>query len=386
MSRSIRYPLVILTTLAALLLLWKFHSAGLLFVISLAVAAAMRPLVKSLVALRLPRGLALPLAYLLVLGILGELLFRISGPLFQDLQTAVNDFLAFYDQIKTGWPETGNTLQRLLAQQLPARQDLNALLIDSQGTLIAQTLFGVASNLFDFFSNISIIIILSIYWSADAAHFEQIWLSLLPARARTAARTTWRDVEYNLGAYLQSQILQSLLAGLLLGLIYWIIGLKYAALLALAAALFRLIPWFGILLAIIPPLLVGLTPQPLQGILAGAFAGMVLIAVESLVRLRFFTHQRYSSLLLVLVAIALTDFLGLPGLILAPAVAVTLQILIGHLLPIHNEPAADSTTPKLTELHHRFTEIRPGIDSPEMVNLADRLDELLEKTREFHPF
>jgi len=50
----------------------------------------------------------------------------------------------------------------------------------------------------------------------------------------------------------------SLLAGLLLGLGYWLLGSPYPALLALAGALACLIPVVGYVLAILPVLLVGL--------------------------------------------------------------------------------------------------------------------------------
>ncbi|MCZ7672142.1 MAG: AI-2E family transporter [Chloroflexi bacterium] len=69
-----------------------------------------------------------------------------------------------------------------------------------------------------------VILFLSLYWSLDRVRFERLWLSLLPPEQRARARDIWQTIESDLGSYIRSEVAQSLLAGLLLGLGYWALG------------------------------------------------------------------------------------------------------------------------------------------------------------------
>ena len=75
--------------------------------------------------------------------------------------------------------------------------------------------------------------------------------------------------------------LSSLLTGLLLGIGYWLLGSPYPALLALAGVVASLIPVVGAVLAIIPPLLVGLLTSVQQSIFTVLYAVVVLVSWAS---------------------------------------------------------------------------------------------------------
>ena len=66
MIKLIRYTVVVLTTLMILLLIWQFTSAIVLFLLSLAVAAALRPLINSLTGRYVPKRIALGVVYFLL--------------------------------------------------------------------------------------------------------------------------------------------------------------------------------------------------------------------------------------------------------------------------------------------------------------------------------
>ena len=120
------------------------------------------------------------------------------------------------------------------------------------------TCWASERNLGSLVSGVVVILFLSIYWSINQVHFERLWLSLLHSGQRKQAREIWRTVEPDLGTYIRSQLLDSLLAGLILGMGFWAIGSPYPALLALTGALACLVPIVGAPLAMIPVLLVGL--------------------------------------------------------------------------------------------------------------------------------
>ena len=268
MMRVIRYATIVVITLAGLLLLWQFSIAIVLFLLSLAVAAALRPLINSLMERRISKRLALTIVYsLLVASIVGALLL-ISPPILEELQTAGDDLLATYDRAKTEWPVRGTLFQQTLAEQLPPSGELYEALITGEGVPALQGVLGIAQNFFSILGNIAIVIILSLYWSADQLRFERLSLSLLPAEHHAKALHTWRSIESGVGAYLRSEFFQSVLAGLLLWIIYSTLDIRYPTLLALWGAVVRLIPWFGALIAVFPALLLAIGSSPIPGFIA----------------------------------------------------------------------------------------------------------------------
>ena len=327
MKRLAWFTLVMLATLTLALLFWEFRVAVLLFVLSLVVAATVRPLVDRFAARGLPRGLALLLTYAICIGGIIALVVILSGPLLTDLQQLTKNVAGSYEQMKTQWP-TGSPFQQTLAQQLPSTDELYQLFT---GTL-PQTVLGITLGAFDLLGQLMIVLVLSVYWSADQEHFKRLWLSLLPLERRARARLIWQTLESGLGAYLRSQVIQTVLAVILLGLGYQLLGLQYPVALALIGAIGWLIPWVGLLLAVIPALWVGLSSSLALGLLAAAFTIGVLCFLEFVVEPRLFNRRRFSSLLVVIVVLVLVDEYGLIGILLAPPLAAAIQILAGQLM------------------------------------------------------
>src|SRR3954469_3152176 len=104
MKRLAWFTAVILATLTAALLLWEFRAAVVLFILSLVIAATVRPLVDWFAARRLPRGLALLLTYVICVGFMIGLVVILSGPLVTDLQQLTKDATSGYEQLTTTWP------------------------------------------------------------------------------------------------------------------------------------------------------------------------------------------------------------------------------------------------------------------------------------------
>jgi predicted PurR-regulated permease PerM len=195
------------------------------------------------------------------------------------------------------------------------------------------------------------------------------------------------------GAYINSELFQSILAGALLWLGYWSMGLQYPALLSVAGALAWLVPWLGAALAVIPPFLAGLGISGGVGALAAIYTLMVLFVMEFVVEPRFFPRQRFSSLLLVLVVVAFAQAYGLVGLILAPPFAAALQIFFSHYARLRSLPGdrngalnvSEDIARHLADLKGRAAELQTALaDEPELgpekVNLIQRLNRLVEAT------
>jgi predicted PurR-regulated permease PerM len=385
MIRLVRYTFVVLTTLMILLLIWQFISAIVLFLLSLALAAALRPLINSITGRYVPKRIALGTVYFLLVAAILSSFLLIGPPQLDEVQRVTDDFIANYDRAKEEWPETGTAFQQTLAEQLPPSADLYRVLISEQGIPALAGVLGIAQNFFTIIGQIAIIIVLSLYWSADQFRFERLGLSLLPDEYHPRALHIWRSMETGVGEYLRSELIQSVLTGLLLWLGFSVLGIRYPILLALWGAIVRLIPWFGSLIAVLPVLLIGIGISSTIGIVATLYTVGILLALTFVIEPRFFPRHKYSSLLIVLFVIALAETIGFIGVVLAPPLAVAVQILFQHLYPLP-ELTASEVSEEVADIRTRLLELRRRVQGSrrrESLRFVERLQHLLRRTTDY---
>jgi predicted PurR-regulated permease PerM len=386
MIRIARYTIVVVITLILLLLLWQFGVAILLFVLSLAVAAALRPIISTITGRKVPKRLALGIVYFLLVAAILSSIFLIGTPFLNELQMATDDFIANYDRAKAEWPTSGSVFQQTLAEQLPPSADFYRTLTSEGGIPVLESIFGAASNFFSTLGQIAIVLVLSLYWSADQFRFERLALSLLPDRHHPRALHVWRSVENGVGEYLRSELVQSVLAGLLLWLGYSVLGIRYPILLALWGAIVRLIPWFGAIIAVLPPLFIGIGISSTVGILATLYTIGIMLILSLVIEPRFFPRYKYSGLLIVLAVIAMAETFGFIGVVLAPPLAVALQILFQHLYPFAMPAFSTETSQQVADIRKRLLELKRRLQNSrnrESVRLADRLNQLVSRTADY---
>ena len=365
MIRVIRYAVIVVTTLAVLLLIWQFAVAIVLFILSLAVAAILRPFVTSLTNRLMSKRLALGIVYGIVTLLLISFFLFIGPLLLQDVQDATNDFIVNYDRAKLKWAESGSLFQKTVAEQLPPSADLfQAVTSMEDGVPVLTGALAVVQDFFSGLGNLAIVIILSLYWSADQLRFERLGLSLLPDEYHSKALQVWRSVETRVGAYLRGELIQSILIGLIIWLGYATMGIRYAVLLALWVAVVMLIPWFGALIAVIPALIIGIGTSSILGLVAPLYTIFLLLVAKLVVEPRFFRRERYSALMIVLFVIAMAGVFGFIGMVLAPPLAVAIQILFEQLYPFPEQRYSPDAMEKAREIRKRLAEVRSRLPDP----------------------
>lgn len=111
---------------------------------------------------------------------------------------------------------------------------------------------------------VSVVTLLAIvfFWLVEHARIQRFALAFLPAGRRGGAREAWNEVENRLGLWVRGQLILMGSIGVATGLVYTVIGLPSAMLLALLAAITEAIPIVGPLLGAIPAILVAATVSP----------------------------------------------------------------------------------------------------------------------------
>lgn len=388
MRKLARNVAIILLTLSVLWLLWEFRGALVLFLLSLWFTATVRPLVQRLINNGLPRVIAIMMIYFVGLATAAGLFITISPSWLSELETLSDRFVNQYTAIWQSWPE-GSPLEKAMIAWLPEPNELFSVVSLDTGNPFASGVLGFFTGSFAVIGQLFIALILSIYWTADRVRFERLWLSLLPAEARVRARTIYRDVEDGVGAYTRSELAQSLAVGFLLWIGFLLMGLPYPTLLAMVGAVAWLIPWVGIVVTLALAFTAGLSVSLLLGLLAAVFSLAVMVATRLVLEPMLFRREYRSSLLTILLIIALGGTLGLIGIVIAPPLAAAIQMAGRHMMLQPSAAAlSQESLEKILQLEQHQQRLREYLEemeegpSPQIENILERLNHLVARAKE----
>ena len=371
----------VMTTLLALVVLWQFRIVVVYVLVSLVLAATVRPLLKDWSRRGFVTRLALILLYMVSLGSFGFLIFLTGKTALNEIQQLAHTVSVQDEWRLPIWLE-GSSFQQALVARLPPPSKLFEAVTGDQGQLVLPAILGFTQGIGGVVSGVFVVLFLSLYWSINQIHFERLWLSLLPSELRKHARSIWRTIEPDLGAYIRSEVVQSLLAALLLGFGYWLLGSPYPTLLALIGALAWLIPVVGAALAVILPLLMGLLTSVQLSLFAALYTLVVLIALQVWVKPRLFKRKWHNPILTLVMLLAMADAFGLLGIIVAPPLSAVCQTLWNLLF---RDRLASGPAAQVSDLRERQARLRAAIGEmdelppPLVISSMQRLTDLLEK-------
>jgi putative permease len=380
-KKLVAFGMAVMTTLLALVVLWQFRIVVVYVLISLTLAATLRPLFNRLVGQGVVVRVAWILLYLVALGSLVFLLFLTSETAIKEIQQLTHTVSVQDKWVLPIWLQ-GSSFQKVLLAQLPPPSKIFEAVTGSQGQLVLPALLGFTQGIGSVVSGVIVILFLGLYWTINQIHFERLWLSLLPSDQRKQARGIWRRVELDIGAYIRGEVIQALLAGLLIGLGCWLLGSPYPALLALAGALACLIPVVGVVIAVVPVLIVGLLTSVQLSMLTALYVLVIMIALGVWVKPRLFSRRWDNPILTVILLIALADAFGLVGIIVAPPISVVCQILWSWLV---KHRAVSGAAAQISDLKERQALVWAAINAmdeprlPLVTSSMERLTLLIEK-------
>ncbi len=359
MKRIAFVTTIFLSTLAVLLLLWQLRDVVLIFISSLALASAMTGPVNFLMQRGWSRSWAVLTSFVTVLGGITLFLLVTTLPLINEIDPLARNLILEYHRIQ-------DTILRLsgsqpsLATRLPSTEQLAVWWSGGETGGLLRNLMGLTQSIGYWTTQFLLALVISVYWMMDQMRFERLWLSLLSPEHRIRARDTWRKIESDVGSYLRSEFLQFLLSALLLAPGFWLLDIKQPVMLALFVAFAWLLPLIGAAFAVFAALLIGWLSGLDVALVAGLYTTLILLFLEFYIEPRLYKHERYWNVLIVLVMLVLGDALGWVGLLLAPPVAVAIQILINRLLDV--EVAVPVTTNPIATTSMTTTPVAPAPD------------------------
>src|SRR5215207_8609089 len=350
--------------LGALFLLWQVRTFIGWFVIALFLAAVLNPAVNWLQRRHrlMKRPLAIGLTYL---GVLVALLL-VVGIFVPVLTDQINGFIKFVTTAANA-PEgptkyieglakqngLGGLFQRFSDQLDELRKQLGGVLqnlLSSSGQIAISVAGAVAA--------LATILTLTFFLILGSERYVNAGVGLFPERHQPLVRRLLSQSAGAISGYITGNLAISLICGITTFIVLLLLGMPYAAPLALLVAVLDLIPLVGATLGGALLVVVGLFVEPWKAVVLLVYI-VVYQQVEGSV-LQPIVYSRAVQLngLVILIALLVGgQLLGIPGALLAIPVAEIIRIVVTELLAYRrtkqeaneaNEPAVASSSPPTT--------------------------------------
>jgi predicted PurR-regulated permease PerM len=339
--------------LAALFLLWQVRTFIGWLVVALFLAAALDPAVNWLQRRHrlIKRPLAIALSYL---GVLVALLF-IAGIFLPLLIDQINGFIQFVVAAANA-PEgpteyirgiaqqygLGGLFERFSDQLKDLRDELGALLRN-----IFSSTGAIAVSAAGFITALVTVLTLTFFLLVGSERYLNAGVGLFAEEHQPLVRRLLTQSAGAVSGYIGGNLAISVICGVTTFVVLVILGMPYAAPLALLVAILDLIPLVGATLGGALLVIVGLFVEPWKAVVLLIFV-LVYQQVESniLQPLVYSQAVQLNGLVILIALLVGGQLLGIPGALLAIPVAEIIRIVITELLAYRRtrqeakEPAA----------------------------------------------
>ncbi len=326
------------------------------FIVAMAVAYLLAPLVARVEGPRIGRGVAI------VLVVLPPLLLvlataAIAGPQLWDQAVQVVNTLPRLANTLLGWIATIRShieslpfltdAQRVWVHDLDAQQLTTILQENADAILSELSGWGLAflrqlGTIVGFLGYLVVTPVVAFYLLRDWGPLLAWLEGVIPIHRRRAVVGFIEEYDQSLGRFFRGQFLEAALVGVLTTVGLAVLGVPSALLLGAIAGVFNLVPYVGLAISVVPALVVALTMgEPLSGLLRVVTVfGVVQFIDGSVTGPRIVGESAGLHPVVIMLALALGGaMLGFTGLLLAVPLAVLVRMMGTRVMARYRESA-----------------------------------------------
>jgi putative permease len=305
------------------------------FVLAIVISYLLSPWVSQLESAGLRRITASAIVFVSFFTITGLLIWAISPFLSAQITALQRDFPYYLDSLMQISQRFQNWAQGFLGDSM------HLTFGDGFSDFIQSSSKEALLKLPTFLSSSASVLILSpfigFFILRDGRDIARSLLGIIPNNAFEISVNLLHQINSQIGQYFRARILESCIVGTIVLAGLWIIGFKYAVVLALFAAITNLIPYIGPIVGAVPAVIIALTGQDPQ---LALFLSLSVYAVAQLVDVFFIVPLVVAKIVnlhpvtVVLAVIVGAQLLGVLGMLISipifSAIKVTSVAIYNH--------------------------------------------------------
>lgn len=302
--------------------------------VSILIAYILDPVVEWIERFRVPRAAGTLLVLLVALALLGAMMWQ-AAVSAEQFATAWPKYSAVLRDASRAVMDRIERLEERFSELTPQPEDQTPrfeLRVPEESPVRGLLLRGLG-GLYTGLLALSFIPFLVFFLLAGKRDLWHGTMQLFPSTQRTRVRDTLDSVTGMLRSFIMGNVIVAGILSLVSWLFFWMIGLDYPFLTGLISGILNLVPYIGVVLAWLPPLIIGLakynTIGPFIGI-AAVLGFFHLIALNVLVP-ALVGRKVHLNAVTVTIGLLFWGWLwGGMGLILAIPIMATIKVICDH--------------------------------------------------------
>lgn len=314
-----------------ILLIFKAQDIALMFFANYVIASSLTPVVDKL-CLKFPK-ISRNIASILVLSGALVLTSIFIVPIIVIAGYQIEHFAESFPQYLNYINETALKIP-LIGQSAAVQFDISNLFNNTSGVMteIFKNIIDIGNNLGTGFVYLITSIILIYYFMVDNKILLEGWLKLFPSNLKKKASLITNTITEKIGGYVAAQVVSMASVGLIMTIGLLLLNVKYAVILGIINAVLDIIPIVGPAAALIISLVVSSESSPLILVLIIVVFSIAQLSENSFVRpLVFGKMLDLHPVIIYLFLFLCAKYLGVIGVIFAPAIAATVVVLTEEL-------------------------------------------------------
>jgi len=345
--RLVRWLFIAALLTGAALLIWRIPRTLAAFALGGFIALGLYPIVEWLVQRKLPRPLAVTVAYLgLIVSVIVLIVLVVPATLAQ-VQNLVLNEPQYIDTVQTTIVRSREWINAHFGRILPpSRGNLEAMISQRFGDWITASASSVYEIIVGTFTAALVsltAVVLSAFFVGSGSTIADPIYQLLPAHRRQQAREVGSEIARVFGGFVVGQVTLSLLITALVWLGTFVAGFKFSLLGALVSGIGYAVPFVGQIAAHVIVLLLAL-PQGSHVVIVTQLVLFIVFRVaDNVLAPRIFAGRvGVSPVIVIFATFAGGELFGLPGLLFGiPAAALAKVLFDSFVLPQLRESAGD---------------------------------------------
>jgi predicted PurR-regulated permease PerM len=328
---GVKLPLTIMAIVAAGAALYFAKLVFIVILVSLLLAFVLEPLARFLERIRLPRAIAAFLAVLVFVAALYSVAY-VSYSKALDFAHDLPKYSGELKDLTAKFRRQAQTIQTTTEQVMPGAAEDKKTVRVKQESNWSDALFSNMGTATELVFSASFVPFLAYFMLTWKEHSRRCSVMLFPVNMRSTAYATLTAIGTMVRGFIVGNFLVGVFIGAASSAVFGFMELPYFYFTGFISGFLSLVPYLGVLLAVIPPLVMALGHLHSSGLLiiVGTVLGLHLLALNVLYP-KFLGRRLQLNPLTVTVALLFWGWLwGAMGLILAIPMTAACKIICDH--------------------------------------------------------
>ncbi len=351
LNRAIKFLVIILLGFAILLVAIQFNDfwqwifaavrsvifpIGIAYIFALILFPLIRYLEKKGIG---PRGFSLALVFIFAFGLIFAGFYFLTPLIASEIQSFFNvEFPNIITYITTDLRDDfifGQDIYDRIADYI----NQSNVVSDTLESFVPGLISGLSNWIFPLITSVALLPILLLYYLYDYELIGDSIRGIIPKKYEKNTSKLASRLNDTVGAYLRGQLMLMIVLGTVATIVYKLIGLKYYFVFGLLAGITNIIPYFGLIIAALPPIIYSMLATSGPGPLLVIMVNFVLQFIEgNIFQPLIMSHQLSIHPILIIVSILFFGSLfGALGVIFASPIAASIKVFYHFFRDVRKE-------------------------------------------------